>query len=72
MREVVMARPATEIPADLAAALAGCPPAGASFAALAASHRAEYLRWIDEAKRPETRARRIASTVERLRRPPGA
>jgi uncharacterized protein YdeI (YjbR/CyaY-like superfamily) len=66
-----MPRPAPDVPPDLAAALEGCPPAGSAFAALPPSHKIEYLRWIDEARRPETRARRIASTLERLRRPPG-
>ena len=31
------------------------------------SHRREVVEWIDEAKRPETRARRIAAAVERAR-----
>jgi uncharacterized protein DUF1905/bacteriocin resistance YdeI/OmpD-like protein len=50
---------------DLAAALdeAGARPA---FDALSFSHRREYVTWIDEAKRPETRQRRIAQTVERI------
>ncbi len=30
------------------------------------SHQREYVEWVEEAKRPETRARRIASTVERV------
>jgi uncharacterized protein YdeI (YjbR/CyaY-like superfamily) len=28
------------------------------------SHRREYIEWIDEAKRPETKERRVAQTVE--------
>lgn len=36
------------------------------FGALSYSHQREYVSWIDEAKKPETRARRIAQTVERL------
>jgi hypothetical protein len=50
---------------DLAAALdaAGARPA---FDALSFSHRREYVTWIEEAKRPETRQRRIAQTVERV------
>jgi Domain of unknown function (DUF1905)/Bacteriocin-protection, YdeI or OmpD-Associated len=50
---------------DLAAALdeAGARPA---FDELSFSHRREYANWIDEAKRPETRQRRIAQTVERI------
>jgi uncharacterized protein YdeI (YjbR/CyaY-like superfamily) len=34
------------------------------------AHRREYVEWVEEGKRPETRARRIAATVERIR--PGA
>jgi hypothetical protein len=58
---------AVDVPDDLARALAAEPGAAAAFAALSVSHRREYVEWIDEAKRPETRARRIASTVERVR-----
>lgn len=37
-----------------------------TFTRLAYSHRREYVVWIEEAKRPETRSRRVAQTVERL------
>ena len=37
------------------------------FLAQPPSHQRQHLRYIDEAKRPETRARRIAKTCERLR-----
>jgi uncharacterized protein YdeI (YjbR/CyaY-like superfamily) len=37
-----------------------------SFSTLSFSHRREYVEWVEEAKRPETRARRIAGTVERV------
>lgn len=56
-----------EVPADLEAALAAAPEARAAFAGLSVSHRREYVEWIDEARRPETRARRIVGTVERVR-----
>ena len=54
-----------ETPADLRAALdaAGL---SATFDALAHSHRKEYVRWVDDAKKPETRAKRIAGTVDKL------
>ena len=55
------------VPADLQAALAGDPEAKAAFARLSFSHRREYAEWVKEAKRPETRQRRIAATVERVR-----
>ncbi|MFN8023455.1 MAG: YdeI/OmpD-associated family protein [Acidimicrobiales bacterium] len=53
-----------EVPDDLAAALAASPPAGDMFAKLAPSHRKEYVRWVTEAKKAETRASRIAKAVE--------
>jgi len=54
------------VPEDLVAALEAQPEARARYEALAATHRHEYIRWITEAKRPETRARRVAETVERV------
>ncbi len=56
-----------EVPDDLAVALAADADATAAFDRLSYSHRREYVEWIDEAKRAETRARRISATVERLR-----
>lgn len=53
------------VPADLAAALAARPRARDAFAEMSFTHRREYVEWVDDAKRPETRARRIATTVER-------
>ena len=55
------------VPEDLAAALDEAPEARAFFDGLAYTHRREYVRWIEEAKRDETRARRIGQAVERLR-----
>jgi len=54
-----------DVPDDLAQALDA---AGlrATFDALAYTHRKEYVRWVEEAKKPETRERRLAGTVERL------
>ncbi len=56
-----------EVPDQLTAALALDPAVGAAFAALAPSHRKEFVRWITEAKRDATRADRVAKTVEMLR-----
>jgi hypothetical protein len=52
-----------EVPADLAAAL---DEAGvrAAFDRLPPSHRKEHVRAVEDAKKPETRARRIAKAVE--------
>jgi len=57
---------AKEIASDVAAALAQSGAVRRRFEALPPSHRREYLTWIEQAKRPLTRARRIASMVERL------
>jgi hypothetical protein len=56
---------AVDLPGDLREALAAAGQAEA-FAELSYSHQREYVMWIDEAKRPATRAKRVASTVERL------
>ena len=55
------------VPEALARALAEDSVAGAAFEGLAYSHRKDYARWIDEAKREETRERRVAQAVEMLR-----
>jgi hypothetical protein len=55
------------IPGDLAAALAADPVAKKTFALMSFTHRREYVEWVEEAKRRETRARRIAATVARVR-----
>ncbi len=65
--EVDAAPRTVEAPADLAAALAGDHAALTTFDALAPSHRKEYVRWIEEAKKAETRAGRVAKAVEALR-----
>jgi uncharacterized protein YdeI (YjbR/CyaY-like superfamily) len=52
------------VPADLAAALGKNRKAQAAFEGFSPSHRREYIEWITEAKREETRARRLAATVE--------
>ncbi|MFO0846332.1 MAG: YdeI/OmpD-associated family protein [Gemmataceae bacterium] len=54
------------VPADLAEASAASPSAQAAFAKLPPSHRREHVEAIEEAKKPETRARRIAKAVEML------
>lgn len=53
-----------ETPEDLRQALEGNEAAAASFAAFSPSARREYVEWLDEAKRPETRAKRLAQAVE--------
>lgn len=56
-----------DVPEALANALADDPAARATFDALSFTHRKEYARWVAEAKRAETRDRRVAKTLEELR-----
>ncbi|MBL8919564.1 MAG: YdeI/OmpD-associated family protein [Myxococcaceae bacterium] len=56
-------RDALESPADLVAALKGRPRAATFWATLPPSHRKQWLYWVTEAKRPETRSRRVAAVV---------
>ena len=53
-------------PPDLAAALRRNKAAAACFAGLSNSHRREYIEWLTEAKKEETRARRLATAIEWL------
>jgi hypothetical protein len=53
------------VPDDLAAAFDDA--VRAVFDAQAYSHRKEWVRWVEEAKKPETRAARIEKTVTGLR-----
>jgi len=55
-----------EVPADLADALALDAVARTNFEGMPYSHRKEWVRWVTEAKKAETRAMRIAKTVESL------
>lgn len=54
-----------EVPDDLAEAMATADVTD-MFTELAPSHRKEYVRWITEAKRPETRAKRITEAVQKI------
>ncbi len=55
-----------DAPTDLAAKLAAAPKAAAYFANLAYTHQREYVRWLEGAKKPETRTRRLGEIVEML------
>ena len=52
---------------DLVSALTGEPEARAFFDALPTFYRKNYMRWIDSAKRPDTRAARIVEMVRLLK-----
>lgn len=57
-------RAALKVPADLRDALAGNARAKATFDSFSPSARRDYLEWITEAKREDTRARRLVQAVE--------
>ena len=57
-------RAEAEVPVELAAALKKNKAAGATFAAFSPGCRREYVDWISEAKRQETREKRVAQAVE--------
>jgi len=56
----------SELPEDLEAALAKAKKARAFFDGLSAFYRNTYVKWIVEAKKPETRAARVTQTVALL------
>jgi Domain of unknown function (DUF1905)/Bacteriocin-protection, YdeI or OmpD-Associated len=58
-----------DLPADLAAALAGAPAAARAWETLSYTHQKEWVRSVEDAKRPQTRARRVAAAVDALRAP---
>jgi hypothetical protein len=53
-------------PEDLRSALEAEPGALARFEELSFTHRREYVEWVADAKRLETRTRRVAETVRRV------
>jgi hypothetical protein len=57
-----------EIPADLLKEFKKSKDARALFDKLAYTHRKEYVRWIEDAKRPETRAARVVKTIDMLKK----
>jgi uncharacterized protein YdeI (YjbR/CyaY-like superfamily) len=57
---------ANELPSELVSALAGNAAASTAFFALPPSHRLEYVKWIEEAKQPQTRLSRAQKTLEKL------
>jgi beta-lactam-binding protein with PASTA domain len=61
-----MARP---VPADLEDALAGNPAARERFWSMPAERKDQWIRWIERARLPRARRRRIAETVRRFSAP---
>jgi uncharacterized protein YdeI (YjbR/CyaY-like superfamily) len=57
------AKPEADVPPELVDALAGDAAASAAFAAFSPSARRDYCEWIADAKRPDTKAKRVAEAV---------
>ena len=55
-----------EVPKDLMKELKKHEDAKAFFDKLSYTHKREYVMWINEAKKEETRQRRVAKTIEML------
>jgi uncharacterized protein YdeI (YjbR/CyaY-like superfamily) len=56
----------TTVPAFIKKGLMASPQAWENFNKLPPSHRGRYIGWISDAKREDTRQRRLAEAVERL------
>jgi uncharacterized protein YdeI (YjbR/CyaY-like superfamily) len=54
------------VPADLRQALRADAAAQTTFEALPTSHQREYVEWIEEARKEETRRNRIQKTLAML------
>jgi len=57
-------------PADFVKALKAAPPAWDRWQDLSFTHQREYVEALADAKKPETRARRLETAVEAIRRRP--
>jgi uncharacterized protein YdeI (YjbR/CyaY-like superfamily) len=60
-------KPPAEVPSELMELLEKEPKAKTVFESLPPSHQREYTNWITEAKREETKQRRLQQTIENLR-----
>lgn len=67
MRAAKPSKPPAETPPELAEALEGDAAALATFENFPPSCRREYCEWIADAKRPETKAKRVADAVAWMR-----
>ena len=56
-----------DVPPDLQQALDADPAALTYFDRLSYSHQKEYIRWITDAKRDQTRQKRIQQTIDMLK-----
>ena len=59
-------KPPFTVPQDLRAAIDQAPAAKATWEAFPPSCQRDYVEWVTEAKRDETRAKRLNQTIEML------
>jgi uncharacterized protein YdeI (YjbR/CyaY-like superfamily) len=59
-------RATIRVPSDLASAMARNARARAAYEGFTYSHKKEYVQWIAEAKRPQTRSRRVDTAVRQM------
>jgi uncharacterized protein YdeI (YjbR/CyaY-like superfamily) len=62
-RSAARKKPPPEVPADLRAALAKNKKAQAHFRAFSPSKRKDYIVWLTDARRAETREKRLATAI---------
>ncbi|MFM8425220.1 MAG: YdeI/OmpD-associated family protein [Chloroflexota bacterium] len=62
-----MTQDSMTIPLELSSALAADKEAQAIFNKLSSSHQREYIKWVEEAKKAETRAKRIQKMMDMLK-----
>jgi len=65
---IATSKPTLDIPADLTRVLAKNKKLNEFFGSLSYTHQKEYVRWIESAKKEETRAARVVKTIEMLGR----
>ena len=62
-----MTQDSMTIPLELSSALSADKEAQAIFNKLSSSHQREYIKWVEEAKKAETRAKRIQKMMDMLK-----
>lgn len=62
----MITRKGVEVPADLAEALRQRPDLWELFESMPPSHQREYISYILEAKKPETRAARVMKSLDMI------
>lgn len=65
--EIDAAPRTVDVPEDMTSALGQDASVRTFFDSLSYSQRKEWVRWVEEAKKPETRSARISKSVEALR-----